>query len=142
MSIVPPPPTPTERALIAGMYLFTGGIGLSVLLWPPANAVMNQLSFILSIVWALFILTAFLAIPVMLAGKYLVEYALLPFFWTALAVASAAVWLRTGQDPYLTARVCTGTALLFGLSIRFYALNKLIRVNRAAPRRGFPWTRK
>lgn len=134
-------PTLVERLLLAAGYLFTGGIGASVLLWPAYNSVTDALGVIMTVVWAAFIMSSLLCVPAAILGRYRVEYVLIPFFTTALAVAVISTWFHTAEDPSITARACTATALVLTFSLRYASLSRLLKNKRSLERGRWLWTR-
>jgi hypothetical protein len=134
-------PPLTERIWHSGTYLFTALIGLSIIIWPPANTVESTLGAFLTTVWALFLATALVLVPAHMKGKYLWEYALLPLCTIALFVALAVVWGNTTHDPTLVPRASASSALLCELIRHWLYLHHLIGRSKKANRLEAPWTR-
>lgn len=134
-------PTLGERILLAAAYLFTGGIGVSVYIWPPFDSVTDALGAGMTLIWSAFIMSSLLCVPAALNGKFKVEYLLIPFFTTALIVSVVSLWFHTTEDPTLVARACTATALILSFSLRYFRLHRLIKADKSLDRGRKLWTR-
>lgn len=118
-----------EHAMYAASYAFTAIIGVSVILDPPGTGVKSALGAALTIVWAIFIMTSAICIPATLRARYRIEYALLPFFTTALGVAVLAAWLHAVSDPLLVPRASAATALITMFIARWIGLRRIIQAS-------------
>jgi hypothetical protein len=133
------PPTRLERLLLAGAYVSTAGIGLSVLLDPPILA--NVLGQTLTVIWACFVLTAAICVPAVLRARYRVEYTLLPILLAALAVSVIALWVHYGNGDisYTLPRELVATALVFMFSFRLASLHRIVHITGTG---GRSWIRR
>jgi len=128
------PPTWGEKTARALGYLFTSIIGFSVLLrFPTESSTLEALNargggvgVLLAVVWALFIASALVAVPVTLLERYRAEFILLPLSGSALAVALVVAWNHAGDDPLVIPRAAASTALLFFMAARFLSLRRLM----------------
>lgn len=131
------PPTKWERILLAGAYVSTGLIGVSVLLDPPI--ISDAIGQALTVVWALFILLSVPCVPAVLRARYRLEYTVLPLMLAALTVSVIALWFRYGNDvAYSLPRELTATALVFMFSWRLAILHRIVKLTGA----GESWIRR
>lgn len=132
------PPTPLERGLRASVYAGVGFSGLWTLLNPPTT-LGDALGYWLTVIWALFMLTAAGALVAALAGRYRVEFLLLPYPTMALAIADLHIWVLAA-DPAAPADVFSRAAvigaLVAALATRYAGLARLVRQRPRTPRRG------
>jgi hypothetical protein len=117
------PPSKWETRARALSYLFTGFVGVAVIFWPRPTIIEDAIGYPVLIAWGIFMLTAFPAAVATYRGKYLVEYAFLPFFTVALMVANVSTWVNvTVQDITLVPRASVGAALILAFITRMIVL--------------------
>ncbi len=137
------PPARGTKILRSLSYFFTGLIGIVIMAVLPIQsgtvAALNgssggYLGTILTVVWASFILTAYPAAIITYLERYRIEFVLLPFFVSALAVAVVAAWMRVPaeMDLLLIARVTASTALMLAYSARWWELWSIIKLTKGA----------
>lgn len=119
------PPARPERILRACAYATTALIGASVLLTPPT--LHSVLGTWMTVIWALFILTAVPCIPATLRARYRMEYVFLPMFTSALIVSVVVLWIHYGYgDAMPLTRLLAATALVFMFCARWANLHRIV----------------
>jgi hypothetical protein len=125
------PPTIDEQILRGIAYLFTAGIGGTLLLGDLYGTLIErQLGFV-ALVWILFMLSGVPAAVSTILGFYRLEYVLLPCFGGALLTANVLTWftaLFVTHDVTVLPRACASSALVFLLAWRWRQINRLIKV--------------
>lgn len=120
------------RAL--GHLAFLSG-GLYTLFAPLPKSLRFAAEPVQLIIWVVFMSTAVFAAYAALRGKYLVEYAVLPFMVGGALIYDVAMWavVLTGENPGSGLAACLTLSLIFGLSARWLSLNQLLD----SPLKGF-----
>ena len=125
------PPTIDEQIIRGLAYLFTAGIGVSVLTTSITDTLIEQQLGFVAFVWAAFMLCGVPAAISTILGNYRYEYVLLPCFASALLVANLLVWATIWfgvADETAIPRACASSALVLMLVWRWRTLHRLIRV--------------
>lgn len=122
------PPGAGDRIARAIGYGFISVVGFVAVLNAGTGPALQQGLGWAALIWAVFILTAVPAAVAAFLGRYIVEYALLPFFGIALLLAIGIAWFFVINDPTLLPRLAASSALWFLLLNRFLILNRVLRV--------------
>jgi hypothetical protein len=125
------PPSHPERILRSLSYLTIGSIGVYSAFRPhgeiPGLGMGAMLGETLTLTWSIMMATALVAAVACVIGRYRIEYAALPWFMTAVILATAFGWIEVWDRPVLYVRVAASTALCFQIGVRYLTLHWLMR---------------
>lgn len=108
-------------------YLFTALGGAWLFLYqPPIIRERGVLAYVLVLLWAVLITTAFPAALATYRGRFGTEYWCLPFFTGGLVLALIHGWTNLTEDSFPRVAFVTALALLF--AARFFVLHQVVRI--------------
>ncbi len=108
-------------------YLFTAIGGAWLFLYqPPIIREQGALAYVLVLLWAALISTAFPAAYATYKGRFGTEYWCLPFFTGGLVLALIHGWQHIDPDSFPRVAFITALAALF--AGRFFVLHQIVRI--------------